>query len=186
MALSAREIKEQVRIQDVVDMLGLQLTRSGDALRGPCPSCQSENKRALVVTPGKGAYCFHVKAGGDIFWLVCHIQGCGFKDALTQVQEHFRLAGDPPKPVQAPEPTPEPTGAPLAALQPLGYLIHDHQHVTEIVDAETAEKLGIGFSPKGLMRGLIAIPVRLTDGTLAGYVGVPPGTTVRVPKTWRY
>jgi hypothetical protein len=43
----------------------------------------------------------------------------------------------------------------------------------------TREALGIGYAPKGLMKGYVVIPVRLPTGELTGYIGITEG---KVPK----
>ena len=35
------ELKERFNIEQVAQLLGLELKRSGDAFRGPCPACAS-------------------------------------------------------------------------------------------------------------------------------------------------
>ena len=40
---------------------------------------------------------------------------------------------------------------------------------------ETAEALGIGYAPKGMMKGYVAIPIKL--GELTGYI-----TEAKLPK----
>ena len=35
-----------------------------------------------------------------------------------------------------------------------------------------AKALGIGFCSKGVLGGYVAVPLRLPDGTVAGYIGV--------------
>jgi hypothetical protein len=47
------------------------------------------------------------------------------------------------------------------------------------IDAGTAEALGIGYAGKGMMKGYVAVPVRLPTGELTGYIGITEG---RVPK----
>ena len=67
-------------------------------------------------------------------------------------------------------------------LEPLQCLEHDHPAVEAVgFDPETAERLGIGYAGRGTMRGTVAIPVRLPDGTLAGYIGI---TEAKLPKEW--
>jgi len=39
--------------------------------------------------------------------------------------------------------------------------------------------LGIGYAPKGMMKGYVAIPIRLPTGELTGYIGV---TEAKLPK----
>jgi hypothetical protein len=63
---------------------------------------------------------------------------------------------------------------------PLDYLEFDHVVVESLgIDASTAEALGIGYAPKGLMKGYVAVPVRLPTGELTGYIGITEG---KVPK----
>jgi hypothetical protein len=52
---------------------------------------------------------------------------------------------------------------------PLDYLEHDHITVEAL---GLAEALGIGYAPKGMMKGYVAIPIRLPTGELTGYIGV--------------
>jgi hypothetical protein len=43
----------------------------------------------------------------------------------------------------------------------------DHIVVESLgIEANTAEALGIGYAPKGMMKGYVAIPVRLPTGEL--------------------
>jgi len=35
-----------------------------------------------------------------------------------------------------------------------------------------AQALGIGYAPKGMMKGYVAIPIRLPTGELTGYIGI--------------
>jgi hypothetical protein len=63
---------------------------------------------------------------------------------------------------------------------PLDYLEADHITVEALgLSQETAEALGIGYAPKGMMKGYVAIPIRLPTGELTGYIGIIEG---KVPK----
>jgi hypothetical protein len=42
-----------------------------------------------------------------------------------------------------------------------------------------SEALGIGYAPKGMMKGYVAIPIRLPTGELTGYIGI---TEAKLPK----
>jgi hypothetical protein len=58
----------------------------------------------------------------------------------------------------------------------------DHVTVEALgLDPETAETLGIGYAGPGLMKGFVAVPVRLPSGELTGYIGV---TEAKLPKTF--
>jgi hypothetical protein len=48
---------------------------------------------------------------------------------------------------------------------------------------ETAEAHGIGYAPKGMTKGYVAIPIRLPTGELTGYIGV---TEAKLPKEFHF
>jgi hypothetical protein len=63
---------------------------------------------------------------------------------------------------------------------PLEYLEADHITVEALgLSQETAESLGTGYAPKGMMKGYVAIPIGLPTGELTGYIGV---TEAKLPK----
>ncbi len=49
-------------------------------------------------------------------------------------------------------------------------------------DREDAERIGVGYAKRGVMRGTVAIPVRLDDGTLIGYIGIEDAV---LPPRWQ-
>jgi hypothetical protein len=56
----------------------------------------------------------------------------------------------------------------------------DHVTVESLgIASDTAEALGIGYAPKGMMKGYVAVPIRLPTGELTGYIGITEG---KVPK----
>ena len=163
------ELKEAVDIEQVIPMLNLKLKQSGDQLRGTCLACDGSD-RSLVVTPSKNAfYCHEAKKGGDLISLVAHIRGCGMKDAAQFILDS--ATGSPPE-------------KETRTFQPLDYLEYEHADVQALgFDLESATRLGIGYAKKGIMRGKIAVPVRLEDGTLCGYIGV---TEAKLPPRWQF
>jgi len=170
MFIDFHALKERVPIEAVADMLGLSLTWSEDAkqLRGPCPRCHDGGDRALVITPGKGYYCFTEKRGGDCIALAAHVLKVSMRDAAIRIAEQLD-GGDEDL---AAEDTPEHVVASPAAFTPLSYLLFEHETVQALgLDTETAQRLGIGYAKKGIMRGRVAIPIRTDDGGLVGYCG---------------
>src|SRR5688500_13557499 len=86
------QLKESVRIEQIVAWLGLRMKQSGDQFRGPCPVCKTGGDRALAVNTAKqGFYCFSLKRGGDIIALTAHIKAISQKDAAIQIAEQFRV-----------------------------------------------------------------------------------------------
>lgn len=153
-------LKERLTIEQVVSMLDLKLKSSNKQLRGACPSCKSGGERALVVTPERQAYyCFADQKGGDLIQLAAHIKDISVKDAAQF------LSSTVPEATEAKQTSEK--------LQPLSYLEPEHEAVLAVgFDPEVAKALGIGYAKKGILRGTVAVPVRLPDGSLAGYIGI--------------
>ncbi|MDA9009576.1 CHC2 zinc finger domain-containing protein [Alphaproteobacteria bacterium] len=170
--LNFDEIKNANPIDKVMETLGLELIKSGKGYRGKCPSCESDNDRNLVITPDKGVYyCFADGNGGDQIQLVSHIKGIGVKEAAQS------LAGTPDTTKKKKK-----ENRPSDGFKPLDYLQHDHDAVEAVgFSADDAKALGVGYAPRGLMRGTVAVPVRLEDGKLVGYLGI---TEAKLPNNW--
>jgi len=186
-------IREAISIEKAAEFVGLPATAK-DQIRCACPACETTDDRALVVTKSAGKYyCFAEKRGGDAIGLVAHIKGIGQREAAQLIQrELLRNSAVPDNPTvrhststSRRRPVQEHKQPPAAiGLTPLEYLEHDHEAVEALgLSAEDAEALGIGYAPKGIMRGLIAVPIRLPDGKLAGYIGIEEA---RLPSRWHH
>ncbi|WP_220747232.1 MULTISPECIES: CHC2 zinc finger domain-containing protein [Jannaschia] len=165
-------VKAANPIETVAKRLGLDLKKAGASLRGPCPSGEG-GPRALAITPSKGLwYSFGLQKGGDVIELVALVNGCSTKDAA-----HF-LSGTVPL-EKANRSSPEGTER---GFRPLDYLEPDHQAVLALgIEPEDASALGIGYAPRGILRGTVAVPIRTEDGALAGYIGITEAT---LPPRW--
>lgn len=168
-------VKADNPIDQVAKRLGLELKKTGNQLRGPCPSGDG-GERAFVITPSKGVwYSFGLQEGGDVLALVELLNGCSTKEAA-----HF-LAGET-VPLERRETRQSKQSAPERGFRPLDYLEADHPAVEALgMEADDAEALGIGYAPRGVLRGTVAVPVRLEDGTLSGYIGI---TEAKLPPKW--
>lgn len=168
------EVKERVSFADAVSHLSLELRRSGNQWRGPCPTCQSGGDRALVVTEGKGFFCFAQKKGGDQIALAAHILELSVKDAAQELAKRAGMVTDrEDRSTTVSRTVPESEGAGGSKLSPLSYLEHEHDAVVAIgFDPIVAKDLGIGYAPRGIMRGTVAVPIRDEDGILRGYIGI--------------
>ncbi|MCR2833493.1 CHC2 zinc finger domain-containing protein [Parerythrobacter lacustris] len=168
-------VKEAVSFAQAVSLLDLPLKRQGNQWRGPCPRCQQGGDRALVVTEGRGFFCFSEKKGGDVISLAAHILDIPAKDAAAELAE---LAGLTDRTSQGTNPrtsrtVPESEGVEGSKLSPLSYLDHEHEMVIALgFDSAFCEEHGIGYAPRGVVRGSIAIPLRSDRGALLGYIGV--------------
>lgn len=173
-------IKERVSIVDALSLLGITLKEATNhQLRGPCPICGDENPRSFVVTPSKNLfYCFKGCGGGDQISLVAKVQKLELRDAALFLIGETKSAARPTVPQEQGRSQPSTSG-----LQPLGYLEYTHDAVTAVgFDHRIAEEFGIGFASKGIMRGLVAVPIRDEDGVLRGYIGIDEA---RLPKDFQ-
>jgi hypothetical protein len=156
-------IKDSVTLEQVMQMLGLKLKRSGNQFRGSCP-VHGGTDRTLVVTPQRGFFCFSEKKGGDQIALCAHVKEIGNKEAAKLIAEHFRFGGKPAS-----------SSAPPAkdGLQPLDYLDPTHEALELLcLSPDVCIAIGIGYAPKGTMNGRVLVPLRLGNGTLVGYLGI--------------
>jgi hypothetical protein len=174
--LDFAEIKKNTNIEDLISTLGLEMRQKGNQWRGKCPVSNEGGDRALVITPAKQAwYSFGAKKGGDVIALVEFINGVSTKEAaqfLSTVPEEKEAR---PAKSKASE---------VKGFKELEYLEADHDAVVALgFESEDAERLGIGYAKRGVMRGSIAVPVRLSDGTLVGYLGVKEAI---LPASWRF
>lgn len=170
------QVKAENPIDQVAKRLGLELTKKGATLRGPCPSGEGD-ERALAVTPSKGLwYSFGLQKGGDVLELVVLVNNCTTREAA-----HFLSNTVPPE--KAERPSPE-RGEARGGFSPLEYLVADHPAVIALgMEPEDAEALGFGFAPRGIMRGTVAVPIRTQEGRLVGYIGI---TEAKLPPKWEY
>lgn len=176
-----RELKQRCSIGDVArGFLSLNISEDGKEIRAECPHCKSGDPRAIIITPSKGLfYCFTARKGGDLISLVSHCHGTNVRESAEALAKVY-MDADAVALSDNKETSEEET---CNGFNPLTYLDTDHPLVKELGFEPIATKAGIGYAPKGLMRTHVAIPVRLEDGTLVGYLGIKGN--VKVPKNWR-
>jgi DNA primase len=171
-----QQVKNDFSIEKVVELLGLDVTKQKNGqLRGCCPIHDGNDPRGFVITPAKSLfYCFKGCGGGDQLALIARVRKCSPKEAAEW------LVGDVGGTSTArPEPS---SGTVQEPFQALTYLEADHEAVTAAgLEPEIAELIGAGYAPRGTMKGTVAVPVRLADGTLIGYLGI---TECLTPQKW--
>jgi len=184
-------LKAAVSIDAVAEWLQLDLKKqSNGQLRGCCPMHDGKNEREFVITPSKGLFfCFGPCGGGDCIKLAAQVLKIGTRDAAQKIADHFNFGNGTSK-EQVPVPShrtsstsiTETNGQPVAeaappsrsdVLKPLDHLTTDHPAIEALgLTAAVCTALGIGYATKGLMKGRVAFPLRLPDGTLVGYQGL--------------
>lgn len=166
-----RAIKERFTLIQVAKSIGLKLTPENGQYRCPCPRCGGDD-RAIVITPSKNLFfCFQSKKGGDLISLVAHVHDLSFRQAAQ-----FILDGEEPVIDDTDHGTHK-------GLEPLNHLNYTHEAVRNLGIPEiVAERIGIGYAHKGVMRNHVAVPIRTEDGTLVGYIGIQKA---KMPPSWR-
>lgn len=156
-------IKDAVPIDNLVDYLALKGMWRGDQWRGQCPSCKG-NDRSLVVTKGKGFYCWDTKKGGDAIALVAHVKGISQPEAAKLIQEHYRV-GSSPTTSQGPAKAGFDLDKYLAGLDP------EHAALGPLgIDPEVLRGRQGGYASSGALRGYLALPAT-RDGKIVAFFG---------------
>lgn len=167
------ELRSRFTIEKVAELLGLETRKASPGLRAPCPVCGG-NRSLAINTKEHVYYCWGVKEGGNMLHLIAHVRQCDVKEAAAW------LTGTVPSKREDARnhiPTGNSTG-----FKSLDYLDPEHDAVVALgFERDDAKALGIGYAPRGSMKGHVLIPVRLEDGTLAGYVGI---TDCVLPEKW--
>ncbi|TFH72403.1 hypothetical protein E3V39_12545 [Gammaproteobacteria bacterium LSUCC0112] len=167
-----QQLKLSVGIEEVArNFLELSLIPYEDTLRGKCPTCGTDDPRALLITPGKGLwYCFTKKVGGDLIALVAHVSKISQRESAESLANVYMVEKKQEQKTDG-------------ALEPLNYLEPAHEQCAALGFPEpVATLVGVGYASKGMMRGTVAVPIRLPNGSLIGYIGI---TEAKVPKSWR-
>jgi DNA primase len=175
-----QRLKDRIRIDQAIPLLGLKLRQHGDQYRGPCPACKTGGERALAINASKhGYYCFAQRKGGDLIALVAHIRGMTQKDAAMFLDQHLgnsaqvhseTVHSDTDHSSRNSSPSPSvPQGR---ELKPLDYLVFNDTVAELGLSEATCQAWGAGYASKGIMRGRLAVPIRDRAGTLVAYVGI--------------
>ena len=185
-----QEIRKRVSIEDVLLKYYRldNLKRDGDKLTGPCPVHNGDSPRAFHVSTTQNLWhCFsRCQSGGNQLDLVSRKENLTIRDAALKLQAFFLNGDTPPEePRRQPQKgTVEKPPAPSTKKQeeteaenkPLGVkldLKSDHPHllVDRKLSIETVERFGIGYCSRGMLRGMIAIPIHDEEGILVAYAG---------------
>lgn len=190
------EIRAKVTLAMVLDYYGHKdFKRQGNTLVGACPVHGGDSPRAFHADLDKNLWhCFtRCKKGGNQLDFVAAKERITVRDAAIKLQAIFLDGSDPPPSAPAapivhdaaPRPPAEKlpvedrrnratkkidTNAPINVNL---VLRHDHPHLTEDrkLSPETCKHFGIGYCNKGIMSGLIAIPIHDEIGQLVAYAG---------------
>jgi hypothetical protein len=191
--LDFQAIKRSYSMEEIMALTGLAFKKDGKSFRCSCP-VHKGGPRSLVVSPAekddKGDtgvfFCHAANVGGDRVALLAHVRDAKPYGIFKELAES-RPAETPKAPPPAPATVPEEKEkeARGTGLPPLPYLESDHDAVRAMgFRPDIAKALGIGFAPRGLHKQRLAVPLRLADGRLAGYLSIPATTSVQLPPKW--
>lgn len=185
-----QEIRKRVSIEDVLLKYYRieNLKRDGHKLTGPCPVHNGDSPRAFAVDTTQNLWhCFSkCQGGGNQLDLVAKKENISIRDAALKLQAFF-LKGEvsPEEPRRQPQKDSVPVPPPPSLKKneeaeqenkPLGVklaLKSDHPHllIDRKLSLETIERFGLGYCSRGMLRGMIAIPVHDDEGVLVAYAG---------------
>lgn len=178
-AINFAEIKQRISIVQGAKFLGLSLTEDGKTLRTACPVCNGDNRSLSLLEEANAFKCFKANVYGSVIDLVAHVKGLSLRESAQWLIEQEN--GEWLDKVDDLDPEEE-EPVDLLPLTKLPKLNAKCAEVNDMgLDASIAEKAGVGFASNGLMKGHIAIPLWV-DGAIIGFLGVPKGVWVKLPK----
>lgn len=184
-----RELKQQVRIEQVLASYGIQLQRvRKDYLRGRCPlptHGSTQSRESFGVELGKNVWACHSasccqarrgRVGGNILDLVAYLEGCSLREAALRLQARRGVwwGGGGADPLVSKERTKvSDRGEELAELSFRLRVSAGHRYVEQRgVHPETAARFGVGFyAGSGFLRNRIVFPIHDSRGRLVAYAG---------------
>lgn len=182
--LDFQAIKKSYSIEEIMSLTGLTYKKDGKSFRCSCP-VHKGGPRSLVVSPfekdDKGDdgvfYCHAAQVGGDRVALLAHARDSKPYAIFKELAER-----KPAAPVTVPEEK-EGGSSPERGFRELPYIEPAHPSVQALgFPPEIADALGLGYAPRGHHKQRIAVPLRLADGRLVGYISL--GGDVLLPPKW--
>lgn len=180
--LDANELKAKVSIIDVLAKYGLlrDMTPRGDSLSGPSPFHQGHHSLRVNTERqiwndmnGRPDGDNGRPVAGNVLGLIQALEGCTFRQALEIAASRFTSTEEPPLKVASALREEAVSEEPAPAFgKALRGLRHDVPFLAERgISPKIAKAYGVGAGVRGMMKGLLACPVRSVDGTIQGYTG---------------
>ncbi len=194
--LDANEIKKQVSIKDVLASYGHleHMTERGTSLAGPSPFHEGEQSLRVQTERqiwndmnGRPNGDNGRPVAGNVLGLIQALEGCSFRRALEIAATRFVSTEDARGEVAAALRDEATSTPPTPAFgKELRGLRHDVPLLTDLgISPKTAKAYGVGAGIRGMMKGLLACPVRSLDGTIQGYAGRRLGEANGALPTWK-
>lgn len=182
------ELRRSVSLEDVLFRY-YQLTnlkRDGNKVTGPCPVHGGDSPRAFAAQLDRNVWhCFTgCQAGGNQIDFVAKRENISVREAALKLHAFFGelntrpTAPTPPGMPAAPKGplAPAAVGAETTVNKPLTFTLElkgDHPHLLETrgLSPATIAHFGVGYCSRGIMKGMITVPIHDQDGELVAYAG---------------
>ncbi len=154
------EVREKVRIDDVVSQYVTLRSAGGGSFKGLCPF-HDEKSPSFNVNPSRGFYhCFGCQEGGDVISFLMKIDGLTFADTVERLAEKVGVQlryeeGGPARPSGGPQRPRMIEAHKVAAAYYVDQLatpeaLAARQFLDQRgFDQDAAATFGVGFSPRG-------------------------------------
>jgi DNA primase len=182
-----KELRAQLKFEDVLHHYGVVVNRKGVQHHGPCPLPQHEKEKrgpAFSANLERGIFhCFGCGAKGNVLEFAALMSGIDASDGqalrnvAVELQTRFCPGGASTR-TKA-----KAAAAPVVANAPLDFALKDleagHPWLHDAgLKRSTIEHFGLGYCSRGMLKGHIAIPLHNGIGQLVGYAGRPVAGTL--------
>jgi hypothetical protein len=184
-----RQLREQLRFEDVLRFYQVEVQRKGSQHTGFCPlPNHGERGRSASFSANleRGMFrCFRCQAQGNVLDFAALMErvdprdGSALRKVAEKLAKQFELLRPTPPRTKPSQPGPEP-GLPLPGSivvnQPLDFELKglDTKHPCFArlgLKPETVAHFGLGVASRGSLKGQLAIPLHDQAGKLIGYAG---------------
>lgn len=201
-----KQFRETLRFEDVLALYGVPLRRKGNQHLGPCPlpgHTARTGPPTFSVNLEKGCFqCFGCRTKGNTLEFAVLMegkdprQGRDIRAVALSLRERLESPDGAPepavatvaKPTESKNPTPKSVTVINAPLDfELKGLDHEHPYLRNLgFHPETIRHFGLGVAPRGLLKGMLAVPLHTPKGQLIGYAGHPVDGSADILKSPRF
>jgi DNA primase len=175
-----KELRAQLKFEDVLRHYGVAVIRKGDQHQGPCPLPQHDKSKrgpAFSANLDRGIFnCFGCGAKGNLLEFAALMSGVDANDgqALRKVAVELQTRFCPEG--ASSRTKAKAAAAPAVANHPLDFALKDldtgHPWLVDAgLKPSTVAHFGLGYCSRGMLKGQIAIPLHNESGQLVGYAG---------------
>ena len=185
------KVRERLRFEDVLSHYGIAYPEGRIQLKLHCPFHDDSTPSCSIILEKKNFKCFGCSAKGNVLDFIIlkekgdvtrnedrHAAAVLAVELMGEDIKQFGKGSSPARSASAAKPKPKgdakakPTPTENPVFDRVLQLDHEHPFLTtRNVTPELAEKFGLGFCAKGIMRNRIAIPIHRPTGECVGYVG---------------